>query len=156
MKNKQGVTLIELLIAIGILSIVISLSVVSYNKWQQQVFLTNQVGELKSAISKTQQLAVASANDTNWGVHFENNQYIIFKGSSYSEVDPDNEIHDLQGVVIINSASALSDGIGGYGPNLIFSKFTGQTNNTGTISLMPATNAAITQTITIYEVGQID
>jgi prepilin-type N-terminal cleavage/methylation domain-containing protein len=156
MKNKQGVTLIELIIAISILSIVTALSIVSYNKWQQQVFLTNQVDELKSAISKTQQLAVASAQDTNWGVHFEDTQYIIFAGSSYNEVDPDNEIHNLQGVTIVDYATTLSDGIGGYGPDLIFNKFTGQTNNTGTLSLMPTTNAEITQTITIYEVGQLD
>ncbi|MBT4349777.1 prepilin-type N-terminal cleavage/methylation domain-containing protein [bacterium] len=156
MKDQQGVTMIELLVAIAILAMVSSLSFATHRKWQEHVFLTNQVGELRSAIVKTQQLAIASAKDSAWGVHFEAAQYTIFSGSSYSEIDPNNEIYDLQGVLIVDPEIVLSDGIGGFGSNVIFSKFTGQTVNTGTIALMPEVNPAITKSITIYAVGQID
>jgi len=148
--------MIELLIAIAIIAMISSLSFASHRKWQEHVFLTNQVDELRSAIIKTQQLALASAEDSAWGVHFETAQYIIFKGSSYNEVDPNNDIHDLHGVFVVNPEIVLSDGIGGFGPNLIFSKFTGQTINTGTIALMPEVNPNITKSITVYAVGQID
>jgi len=154
MRNRSGITIIEILIAIFIAGIIASLSVISYHKWQQQVQLINARDELTSAISRTQQLATAAAENTAWGLHLEKNHYIMFSGDYYNENNPLNRSWNLNGVQIINASTTFADGAGSYIPDVVFGKFTGQTSNTGTIMFSSLSDLNITRTVSINSSGQ--
>ena len=146
-KNNQGLTTIEILIVIVIMGVIVTMSIFAYNNWQYQVKLVNTHEEIRSTITKAQQLATAAADNEIWGVHFETDKYVLFQGSFYDENDSNNSSWDLQGVQIVDPENSLADGAGGLGPDLIFYKFIGTTANTGTISIMPSNNSAATRSI---------
>lgn len=152
---KRGFTIIEMMITLSILGLLSFLTVSGYNSWQRNIRLNTSFDEFKSAIAKAQQLATASADSLDWGVHLNPDQYIIFK-DSYSTSSPDNLVYNLNGVGILDSSTSLSDGSGGSSNDLIFSKFTGLTNNTGTINLYLLTDPTRTKSLEIKETGVIN
>lgn len=155
-KNNSGLTTIEILIVIVIIGVISTMSVVAYSNWQKGVRLVNAHEEIKTTITRAQQLATAAADNEIWGVHFETDKYVLFQGSFYDEDDPKNESWNLSGVQIVDPENSLADGAGGYGPDLIFYKFIGTTANTGTIAIMPVSQPDVTRSITINASGQID
>jgi len=148
--------MIEIILAIAILAIVSSLSASLYHKWQKQVQLINAQDEMISALIRTQQLATAAAKGDDWGLHLESNYYVMFPGNTYDENNPDNKMWNLNGVQIMNPTSTFADGLGGYSSNVIFTKFNGQTANTGTISINTIADQNIIKTITVESSGQIN
>jgi Tfp pilus assembly protein FimT len=155
-KNRFGLTYIELLVVLGLFAIISLFSFSSYASWQKEVTLVNSTDELKSTISLAQAKAIAAAGNKNWGVHFEADQYVLFSGSFYDLANPDNKIKELRGVQILNPNTTLSDGAAGYGADLVFSKYTGQTVNIGQITVVANTDATKTKIISIQDNGQIN
>ncbi|PIR06883.1 MAG: hypothetical protein COV55_02140 [Candidatus Komeilibacteria bacterium CG11_big_fil_rev_8_21_14_0_20_36_20] len=155
MKNQLGLTILEIILVLFIAGIIATLSAVSYHRWQQQVQLNNNLDELNSALARAQQLATAAADNNVWGIHLDNDRYMMFQGYSYNENDPHNILWVLKGTEILHPTSTFADGTGGFGSNVIFSKFTGQTANTGTITLMTVSDHNITKTIIVDPSGQI-
>lgn len=155
-KNRSALTYIELLVVLGIFAIISLLSFSSYSAWQKEVILVNSLDELKSTISLAQAKAIAAADNKNWGVHLTIDQYVLFSGSFYDEANPDNKIKDLRGVKILNPETSLSDGAGGYAADVVFSKYTGQTVNTGQITVVANSDSTKTKVITIQDNGQIN
>jgi len=118
--------------------------------------LVNAADELKSTISLAQAKAISAAANKNWGVHLEDGQYVLFSGSFYDQNNPDNKVKELRGVQILNPSTSLSDGATGYGADLVFAKYTGQTVNIGQITVAANSDASKTKIITIQDNGQIN
>lgn len=156
LKKRAALTYIELLVVLGLFTIVSLLSFSSYITWQKEVTLVNSTDELKSTISLAQAKAIAAADNKNWGVHFEAGQYILFSGSFYDQANPDNKIKELRGVQILNPSTSLSDGASGYGADLVFAKYTGQTSNIGQITVVANSDSSKTKIISIQDNGQIN
>jgi hypothetical protein len=154
--NKKGVTLVEIIFTIVLVLIVSSFSFASYRIWQKRVSLNNTTQEMSSGLMRAQQLATAAANNTDWGVHLEVDRYVIFSGTFYNEIDPDNIIKDLGGIEIQNPNDSFTDGSGGRIPDVLFYKFSGQTANTGTIHLIAPLESSDGKTIEVKSSGQID
>jgi prepilin-type N-terminal cleavage/methylation domain-containing protein len=155
MKNRRGFTLIEILVVMSIAAIVYAFGFAIYKSWNEQVILTNKVDELKSALVRTQQLAMTAADNSNWGLHVATTSYTMFPGSFYDENRSGNQTWLLDGVAILNPDNTFFNGVSGYGPNVVFVKFTGQTNNTGTVAMYPVTNPTIIKNVTVQPSGQI-
>lgn len=156
MKKNSGLTLIEALIVISIFTVMALLSTNTYKNWQRQVQLTNGSDELRELLVQAQQLSVAVADDSTWGVHLEDDSYTLFKGSSYNVLDPENDTRYFRGVYIINPTSSLSDGLGGFSSDVVFSRFNGETINVGTISLTTVFSKENIKSITIESNGQVN
>ncbi len=155
-KKRFGLTYIELLVVLGLFSLISLLSFSSYANWQKEVTLVNSADELKSSISLAQAKAIAAAGNKNWGVHLEEGQYVLFSGSFYDIANPDNKIKELRGVKIVNPETSLADGAGGYGSDLVFGKYTGQTANIGQITVAANSDPSKTKVISIQDNGQIN
>lgn len=156
LKDNRGISFLELILVFMIVSLVTSMGFASYRTWQRQILLTNTRAEIESALVRAQQLATAAANNSAWGIRFATSSYTIFPGNFYNENDPDNITVNLEGVEIINSYITFSDGAGGYGSDVVFSKFDGETFNTGTVSMMVVAEPSMTKSITVNSPGQID
>lgn len=155
-KKRPAITYIELLVVLGLFAIVSLFSFSAYTTWQKEVTLVNSTDELKSTIALAQAKAIAAAGNKNWGVHFETGQYILFSGSFYDQANPDNKTKELRGVQILNPSVSLSDGATGYGADLVFSKYTGQTANVGQITVVANSDPSKTKIISIQDNGQIN
>lgn len=156
MPKQKGFTLLELMVTIFIAAILASMSLVSYRSWQREVQTLNAVDELKSGLKLAQAKAIAAAGDTNWGVHLEADTYVIFPGSFYDMNNPGNLDKTIVGAMIVNLDSAIDNGAGGYGPDVVFSKFTGETPNTGTIALSPKFDTSLIKMIHVTADGQVN
>lgn len=154
--NKKGVTLIEIVFSILLLLVVSGFSFTSYRVWQKKVSLNNAAQEISSGLMRAQQSATAAANNTDWGVHLETDRYIIFSGTFYNELDPDNIIKNLRGIEIQDPNDSFTDGSGGRIPDVLFYKFSGQTANTGTVRLITPFDPSVTKTVEVKSSGQIN
>ena len=88
MKKTAGMTLVELLVVIALVSILFGLSTIGIFSTQQKVvtssFITTLIADLK------QQQIKAMIGDTegrlthdSYGIYFESNRYILFHGTTY-------------------------------------------------------------------------
>lgn len=155
-KSRQnfpaGFTMIELIIVVGILSILFAASfgvvtnVISNNNFEDAETRTIQM------LKKAQNQTMARLNDEQWGIYFDdtNDKIVFFQGSSYSGR---NTSFDLE----FDFASGVEFGtisLNGGGQEVVFTKTTGETTNYGTVEITGNNNQS--STITINEVGQIE
>ena len=94
-KKLSGFTLPEIIVVIGVMMVLLSLSSVNLLSIYGKTSLGTKVSTLVSDL-KQQQLK-SMVGDTegessadSYGIYFEQNRYILFKGTSYSGSDPLN------------------------------------------------------------------
>jgi len=145
---KRGFTLLEMLLALGILAIISVISVTSLSSANKDKALAIEADKVVSLITKARSLTLEAKDGSVYGVHFEETKAVLFKGSSYSAGASTNQSQGLNGVVKI-SAISLSGG----GAEVVFKKLTGAATQTGTVRLSLASNVNASTTITIAATG---
>lgn len=139
----KGFTLIEILITLAIILTLAGTGLIfglqQYRFYVLQYETDNIISMLRSARSK----AMNNINDSNHGVYFNTNNYIVFQGSSY---DSRNAAYDeiLQKSPIINITGETE---------IVFKKLRGDTSTgSGEVNI---SNGAKTKTITLNDEGRI-
>lgn len=156
LKDNRGISMLEILLVFVIVGLLTSMGFSSYRTWQRKILLLNTRDEVKSALVRAQQLATAAANNTSWGMHLATSSYTVFSGDFYNEVDPNNRTWYLNGAEILNSYNTFADGAGGYTSDVVFSKFDGDTYNTGTVSIIVSSQPSLNKSVIVQSSGQID
>lgn len=102
MKSKKGISLIEVIIAIGLIGLIGSLiGPIHMNEYQQYSFANERsafVSNLQKARSQAMNgicLGSKCSKGLPHGIHIEENFYIIFQGDTYIADDPQNEKTDF-------------------------------------------------------------
>lgn len=132
----------ELLIVIGIFSIIASISITSYVDYTSYQNREIAVNTLVEAIRFAQSNSQTVEGDSKWGVKILPTQLIVFKGTTYTTRDVSyDQISEFNGGVI---ASGLNE--------VVFEKMLGNTTNIGTTTF---TNKAGIKNIQINEKGTI-
>lgn len=136
---KRGFTLIEVLIVIAVIVILVSMSTGAFVQFYAGNILESETQKVQTILVDARAQTLLSKEDTNYGVHFESNKVILFKGNTYSAVDPDNE------ELILSSRVSLTTNIVGGGSDIIYRRLTGNVvaNGTTTISLVSDSNRFI-------------
>lgn len=124
-KFFTGFTLIELIVSMGIFMLIVGFSGLAYLNIQKSTDLTNQTTQLISSFRQAQALAIGGqtlddASNTNVGIHFEEDSYTIFIGSSYDPNNTSNIITNLPNQIAINYILPSA--------NLLFTARTGEIN----------------------------
>lgn len=124
---KRSFTLIEILLVIGLLAVLVSLTLplsLSFYKSQQ---LDSHTQDLIQVLRRAQLKAMTAEADSSFGVYFdeEQNKYILFRGDLFDPAAPDNEEFSLPQIVTINTQFS----------EIIFSKLEGRPNVFGNIVL---------------------
>jgi prepilin-type N-terminal cleavage/methylation domain-containing protein len=95
LSNQRGITLIELMLVIGIMSLLFAIGIVSLSSIQIVATRSSAATVLISDL-KTQQIK-AMVGDTegrgvpdNYGIKVLNDQYVMFHGNSYNPLDTAN------------------------------------------------------------------
>lgn len=146
---KNGFTLIEIIVAIAILTILFSVSILYYSTSSESAKLSTASQDIISNIKLAKDRTVASLASSSYGMHFENSQYVMFRGTSYSALDPNNIFYALPvGMEIANIS------LEGGGVDIIFDRITGKVGNNGSIDVRVASDISKSKTISIPVSGE--
>jgi type II secretory pathway pseudopilin PulG len=153
MKNldyKKGFSLIEMLVIIGILVILISMSASALLLFRKESDLSNNAEEIVSALRRAQNKSLASEAGGHYGVYFNSSQYILFKGEDYVSRDSSfDEINELPNNIEIYEIDLAG------GNEIVFDRITGITNRSGNVSLRLKDNPAKTESVYIDGSGRV-
>ncbi|MBI2645181.1 prepilin-type N-terminal cleavage/methylation domain-containing protein [Candidatus Uhrbacteria bacterium] len=142
-QTKNGFTLLESLLVIATITALAGIALPIYQSFHVRNDLDIAAVTIAQGIRRAQALAQASDGDTSWGVRAQSGSITLFKGASYAARDVSfDELFDLQ-----NSITA--DGT----TEIIFTKFSGHPQTTGTLTLISNTNE--TRTLTINAKGMV-
>lgn len=147
----KGLTFIEIIIATAIILVLAVFTLVTLNTFRENQSLKNSVNETVSLINQARSKTLSSQDFSQFGVHFESSRAVLFRGTTFTELNPDNVVFALPSSIEISSIS-----LNGGGANLIFQKLTGKTGEFGTIVFRVKNDAAKIKTIDIKNTGIID
>jgi prepilin-type N-terminal cleavage/methylation domain-containing protein len=149
LKASQGFTLMEIVVAIAILSVLATIGFVQLGPLRENTDINSARQHMLVTLQLARSQTVASLDDTVYGVHFESDRYVLFKGTTYDANASDNEAHELgSGIEIFDIA------VGG-GSDVVFNRLDGSTDTSGGISLRLIDDPATTSTITILSSGLV-
>ena len=148
--TKNGFTLMELVVVLGIIGFLISITFSIFSSFKNNESLNVSSGLVVEVLRQAKHSTIDSKNSNQYGVHFDSDSIVLYVGPVYSAVSPTNQIYRFS-----SDISVYSTNLNGSGNDVLFNKVTGDTNNNGTITLRSQT-ASTTKTITIYKTGLIE
>ncbi len=126
--NNNGFTFIELLITVGIIAVVASFSLSFFGSWQISLGILNYKAQIIENIELARLKSMVSENNKEHGIYFNLDSFVLFQGESYVSRDDDYDR-------IFNLSNNLSLNTNLDNNEIIFNKYTGQPDISGTISL---------------------
>ena len=149
-KNLQnGMTALEVIIVIIIFIIITSAVLAQFSKLKEAQSLKSATSEIISAIARAQTETLGSVDSSEYGVHFQSDKVIIFKGTTYSSGSSSNE------TILISSPVSISNvtlgGVSGVSGDMYFNRLYGVPSATGTVTVSTSSTSKI---ITISATGQ--
>jgi hypothetical protein len=137
LKSTKGITLFEVITTIAIFTLLIAF--LSYREREFDVHSKSIVQSLRRA----QLQSMVGEKESSFGLYFEANYYILFKGNSYSGRDSAfDEVFELPADFLVSGISEI-----------VFSKIKGIPSDTGDIILSSGNRS---ETISINEMGMIN
>lgn len=147
MKNfhQRGVAAVELLIVIAVLGIIFFVVLPQFSKARELQTLKNAVNDILFSLDKARSQTLSSLNASEYGVHFQFDGVIIFKGANFSSLAEDNE------TINITSPATISDiAISGGGADIYFNRLSGAPSVTGAVTV---STPSFSKIITVSAVG---
>jgi type II secretory pathway pseudopilin PulG len=151
--KRKSFTLVELLVIIGILIVLTAIAVPFLRYFQKESDLNNSAEEIINILRVAQNKTLASETAATYGVYFDisstPHQYILFKGTSFSLRDDSfDEIHKLPKSIEIYEINLNG------GNEVVFERVTGESWQSGNVSLRLTTDFTKTKTIYIENSGK--
>ena len=145
---KKGITALEIIIVLGVVGVLLALILPNFSKIREDQVVKSAASDILSAISKARSQTLASVESSEYGVRFESDRVIIFKGKVYSSGAPDNEIISIYSPASISNVTL--GGVSGNSGDMYFNRLYGVPSLTGTITI---STSSISKTITISATG---
>lgn len=142
---NKGITVVELLIVLSIMALLIAIALPRFSDMRNIETLKSATEDVLSVIDKARSQTLASVDSSEYGVHFETNNVIIFKGTTYSAGATDNEV-----ISIFSPATITNISLTGGVSDVYFNRLTGDPSATGSVTV---SNGSSTKIITISATG---
>src|SRR3989338_8837322 len=84
LQATRGFTFIELLVVIGVVAILASGVLIAYRAASGGIELKTNAFKIVDVLNLARQRTIASLGNSEYGVHFEANRLVLFKGAAYS------------------------------------------------------------------------
>ena len=124
---KRGFTLLEILVVIGILGIITTVSVVGFSNMYKVSVLRVGGSEVYDALLSARSRTLASENDIVYGVLVSSTTVTRFEGSTYTAGAATNRSYAFEGGVSATGTLITS------GTPVVFTRLTGTPSAQGTI-----------------------
>jgi len=150
-KFCPGFTLVELLVTITIISLVFSIGLVQYNRFNRRQILTKAKDQLISDLRLTQSKALSGEKPSDCGVGPLSGHKLEFTSNSNYQI---TAVCDSD--VVVSAGLSLTEGvIKQAGPDEIFFKVLSQgIDVSGTVQII-LSGFSETQTVSVNSVGEI-
>ena len=152
---NKGITLLEIIIVIAVISILVSVIIPSMAKFKSEQALKNTTEEIVSLLNKAKLDSNSFLDASIYSVYFTTDRAVYFKGASYSPSNPTNQ------VVLLNSSVEIpsSGGINLTNPinanTITFPQLTEDVRGYGTIIIRMTSDASRQKIISINRLGSI-
>ena len=147
--QKQGFTLVEIVVVVVILIIIATIVVMPFSQFRNQQILAGAADNILTLVNQARSQTLAAKNDLNYGVYFATSSVTIFSGSIY-----DQEALDNKEIILSDKVNISDISIGGAGDSsIIFSRLTGITNASGTVTVSLVSSIEKNKVILINEAG---
>jgi len=150
-KITKGFTLVEIVVVLAILVLIVVFSVSSFKLLNQSQALSKSADLVATTLREARSQTLASKSLSQYGVHFDPTQIVLFKGDLYSATATTNLYFPLNSSVSISNI-ALSGGR----VEVIYSRLTGDAPQTGTVTLSLVSNPSSIRTINISGSGLVE
>ncbi len=150
MKNfyKKGFSIAEILIIVAVLGIIFAIVIPQFTKTRELQVLKNGTEEIVTSIDKARVETLSSLNSSSYGVHFQSDKIVIFKGTSYSAGDVNNETISITTPASITNVTF--GGVSSVSGDMYFARLSGAPSTTGTVTVA---TSSYSKTITISATG---
>ncbi len=143
LNENHGFTLLELLLSVAVITVLASLSLPIYRTLMIKNELDITANIVASSLRRAQVLSQTVDDDTTWGIKAQSGSIILFKGGSFSGRDANfDEIFDVSSSIGVSGTTEI-----------VFTKFTGFPQSTGTINLSSESDA---RSVTVNEKGMVN
>ena len=155
MFESKGISLIELLVVIGILIILSSFAVSAIYNFQKESDFNSTTREIINTLRLAQAKTLGAEEAEQWGVYFTTStsphQYILFKGESFFlRTTSSDEISKIPKTIEFSEIDFQE------GQEVVFNRLTGETSQSGKISLRIKNQPTKLRTIYVASVGFVD
>lgn len=133
-KTNLGFTLLELIIVVGILVFLVGLGLSTYFIFYSKNTIDSVAKNIVNILRLAQTKTLASERALNFGIHFENDKFVLFEGLVYYPTSTTNKIFNLPSDVEISDINLEN------GQNIVFEKVTGRALNFGDLTLIDKKN----------------
>ncbi|MFH1608744.1 MAG: prepilin-type N-terminal cleavage/methylation domain-containing protein [Patescibacteria group bacterium] len=148
--SQSGINLIEIIIVIAVIGIIVAVAVPQFLNIKKAQVLKNGAQDIFSTLNKARSQTLSSLDSSEYGVHFDSDEIVLFKGTSYSEESLDNE-----NLEIISPATISTISLTGGADDVYFSRLSGSPSASGSITVSLTTDPDSTKIITILSTGAI-
>lgn len=149
--SESGFTLIEIVIAIGVLAIIGTTIFVGFSTATESADLKTSAFKVVDALQFARTRTIASLASSQYGVHFEQTQYVLFRGATYNASDPDNIVYPLSLRVEIADIT-----LAGGGSDVVFDRITGKTTQNGSVTVRLTADPTQLKIVEISTAGRAD
>lgn len=140
--SAKGVTLIELLLVVAIMSTLGVASTAFYSRTLTQNAVANTADQLANSFRKAQMYTMMGKQNSKWGVNYTNHTITLFKGDTLGQDPAFNETFSVQNNISVSGFTELT-----------FAKVTGVPSNTPTITI---TGNNTTRSMTLNNQGIVN
>ena len=145
--DKKGLSLIEVIIVAAIVLILFSVSQTAFNGFRKKQNLLEAANKIESFLKEARSMTISAVDSSNYGVHFEQNKAVFFKGSIFSLEDLNNK------EFILNNFIEISDINLPENCDVVFNKLSGSTDCFGSIVVSLVSDSSKFKTVEIYPTG---
>ena len=127
---KRGFTLVEILIAVGIIGLVSTLVIIPLASFRDSALLDGAAEEILALLHEARARTVSSDGASRYGVYLESDKIVLFKGGTFLVGDLNNKE-----VLLHNRLTISNISLAGSGTSVLFKRLTGATANNGTVTI---------------------
>ena len=149
--KKEGFTLSEVLLVVTLTVILLAFISSPLVSFYRSVVMQSATENVLAMFDEARKSTLSSLDSSQYGVHITSTSTTLFKGGTYLAGDPDNDVYELNTMIEITSIS-----LSGGGNDVVFERITGETSQSGTLTISPKNGSTTPRDITIHMSGLVE